>query len=295
MADANPKSGVRFCRPAPAKVNLFLHIKGRRADGYHELESLVVFTDICDRIEVEEIEGLELVISGPFANGLPCDDGNLIVQAARLLAQAAGITPHARIHLWKALPVSAGIGGGSADAAATLLALRDLWQISMDDEVLHELATQLGADVPVCLAQSPKLVGGIGHDLKAVTQLPAFALLLANPRQPLSSAQVFRSFSTPFTIRRQWDRCTAQDFFSRLVECQNDLETPACKLTPVVSEVLAELDDLPGRRLVRMSGAGATCFALFDDLATARSAAQNLLARRQNWWVQASLIREARS
>ena len=102
-------------------------------------------------------------------------------------------------------------------------------------------------------------------------------------------------FSTPFTIRQKWDRCTAQDFFSRLVECQNDLETPACKLTPVVSEVLAELDDLPGRRLVRMSGAGATCFALFDDLATARSAAQILLARQQNWWVRASLIRKARS
>ena len=295
MVDANPKSGVRFCRPAPAKVNLFLHIKGRRADGYHELESLVVFTDICDRIEVEKIESLELVISGPFANGLPRDDGNLIVQAARLLALAVGITPHARIHLWKALPVAAGIGGGSADAAATLLALRDLWQISMDDEVLHELATQLGADVPVCLAQSPKLVGGIGHDLKAVTQLPVFALLLVNPRQTLSSAQVFHSLSTPFTNRRQWDRCITQDFFSQLVECRNDLETPARKLEPVVSEVLAELDGLPGRRLARMSGAGATCFALFDDLATAQSAAQILLARQQNWWIQPSLIRKASS
>ena len=295
MADAKPKSGARFCRPAPAKVNLFLHIKGRRADGYHELESLVVFTDICDQIEVEEIDGLKLVISGPFANGLPREDGNLIVQAARLLALAAGITPHARIHLWKALPVAAGIGGGSADAAATLLALRDLWHISMDDKILHELATQLGADVPVCLAQSPRLVGGIGHDLKAVTQLPAFALLLANPLQPLSSAQVFRCLSAPFPIRRQWDRRTAQDFFSRLLECHNDLEPPACSLTPVVSEILAELDILPGRRLVRMSGAGATCFALFDDLATARSAAQILLARQQNWWVRASLIRKARS
>ena len=290
VAKTKSKPGPRFYRPAHAKVNLFFHIKNRRVDGYHDIESLVVFADVCDHITVENCDNLELVVSGPFANALPHNNENLIIKAARLLALTAKIKPRARIHLEKILPVAAGIGGGSADAAATLLALKDLWQISINSEALYILASKLGADVPVCLTQSPTLVSGIGHDLMKVEKLSVFALLLANPRHPVHTTQVFRRLSPPFPIRQPWDKHIKQMFIPRLGECQNDLEPSACDLAPVISEVLQELQNLSGCQLARMSGSGATCFGLFDDLNTAQSAAQILFKRQKNWWVQASLV-----
>lgn len=264
---------------------------GRRQDGYHNLESLVVFTDVCDQIEVENYDDLELIISGPFAGKLSNNEDNLIIQAARLMAKVAGIRPNARIHLRKALPIAGGIGGGSSDAAATLLALRDLWQISLNSKAIHALASELGADVPVCLTQAPRLVCGIGHDHTKVEKLPNFALVLANPRQPLYTSEVFRRLSPPFPNGQKWDRCSTLNFFSRLIECRNDLEPLACKLAPVVSKVLSELKNLTGCRMARMSGSGTTCYGLFDDIMAAESAAKILNKRQKNWWVKASLIR----
>lgn len=295
IAVANSKSrpfGAHIFRPAPAKINLFLHVKNRRADGYHEIESLVVFTDLCDHIKVEDSDGLELLASGPFASALPSSENNLIFRAARLLARAANIKPRARIFLKKVLPVAAGIGGGSADAAATLLALIDLWKISISAAALHDLASNLGADVPVCLSQSPRFISGVGHDLEKIEKLPPFALLLVNPRYPLNTAQVFRHLSTPFPIHQRWDNGATENFLSKLGECQNDLEPPATSLAPIISEVLEELQDLSGCQLARMSGSGSTCYGLFEDLNKAESAAQLLLKRKKNWWVQSSLVRD---
>ena len=285
------ENSTRFYRPAPAKVNLFLHVRNRRSDGYHNLESLVAFTDVCDDIEVEKNNDLELVISGPFADSLSNNKDNLIIQAARLLAKFAEIKPKARIFLRKALPVAAGIGGGSSDAAATLLALRDLWQISIKSKTLHEQASELGADVPVCLTQGPRLVRGIGHDLTIIKKLPTFALVLANPRYPLYTSEVFRCLTPPFPTGQKWDRRSTLNFYSQLVESRNDLEPVACKLAPVVSRVLAELKNLTNCRLARMSGSGTTCYGLFDDIISAELAAQKLHKRQKNWWVKACAIR----
>jgi 4-diphosphocytidyl-2-C-methyl-D-erythritol kinase len=275
---------------------LYLHVTGRRADGYHGLESLIVFAQLGDTVEVEACDDLILGIDGPFANALPADQENLVWQAALLLAQAAGIRAQARIRLHKLLPVAAGIGGGSADAAAALMALRALWQLPMDDAGLHDLAADLGADVPVCLGARPSIVTGIGHDVLPVPPLPMFALVLVNPLQHLSTTAVFRELQPPFTPSQPWSelpaapQSTVRDLTQALSRRHNDLEVPARRLAPVVGEVLMALAGLPGCGLARMSGSGATCFGLFDDLAEAEAAARALGAARTDWWVQASAI-----
>ena len=176
---------------APAKINLFLHVTGRRPDGYHLLESLVAFAGVHDRIEVRAGEGLTLEIEGPFAAALDAGGENLAVKAARALAAEAGIPPDARIRLHKALPVAAGIGGGSADAAAALRALSKLWRVSVPAERLGALALALGADVPVCLSGRPGIVRGIGERIAPAPVLPEAPMVLVNPAVPLSTADVF--------------------------------------------------------------------------------------------------------
>lgn len=285
-------SGDRRHWLARAKINLYLHVSGKRADGYHCLDSLIVFASLGDTIDVEASDDLALTIEGPFAAGLPVDQNNLILQAAMSLAQAAGIRPRARIKLRKTLPVAAGLGGGSADAAATLLALRALWRLSIDDVVLHRLAAGLGADVPVCLTDRPSLVGGIGHEVRPAPPLPPFALLLVNPGQAVSTAAAFEGLPDTFRSSRPWrehtDRTAA--LAQALAERRNDLEPAARRLAPVIGEVIEAVAALPHCRLARMSGSGATCFGLFDNLAQAQSAAGTLAAARTSWWVQASGI-----
>jgi 4-diphosphocytidyl-2-C-methyl-D-erythritol kinase len=275
---------------AGAKLNLFLHVTARRADGYHCLDSLVVFTELADTIMVEAAEDLSLAITGPFAAGLPTDGRNLVMRAAELLARAAGITARGRIGLHKMLPVAAGIGGGSADAAAALLALRALWQVPIDDAGLDDLAARLGADVPVCLRAGPCMISGIGHDVAGAPALPSFALLLANPNLALATADVFKHLAVPLQPPEPWPQDPVPDLASALGRTRNDLEPAARQLAPVVGEVLAELAALPHCRLARMSGSGATCFGLFDDLSAARTGAGKLAARRKNWWIRASAV-----
>jgi len=285
---------------ARAKINLYLHVTDRRADGYHCLDSLVVFADIGDTVMVEENDALTLDIVGPFANELQADESNLVWQAATALAKTAGRDaqisaprpPWARITLHKSLPIAAGIGGGSADAAATLLALRSLWDISIDDEALAALAAPLGADVPLCLTTAPSMITGIGHDVTKATPLPPFAILLANPMQPLSTAAVFEKLAMPVPNRQSWrdEPMQQDDFFQTLSGFRNDLEAPARALCPVLDDVLAAIGKLPHCRLTRMSGSGATCFGLFDDLGDAEAAAALLLGQRANWWVRACSI-----
>lgn len=277
---------------AHAKINLYLHVTGRREDGYHFLDSLIVFAELADTIEVEAADDLVLKIDGPFAAGLPVDQTNLVLQAATSLARRTGIKAGARITLHKNLPVAAGIGGGSADAAATLLALRNLWQISIDDVALHTLATQLGADVPVCLDTRPSLIAGIGHDISQTPPLPEFALLLVNPGQPISTAEVFGKLHDQNATNPPWRERPSDPaaLAHALAQRRNDLEKPAICLAPIIGEVINSVAALPGCLLARMSGSGATCFGLFEDLAGAETAARKLTATRTDWWVKASGI-----
>ncbi len=278
--------------PARAKINLYLHVNGRRADGYHCLDSLIVFASLADTITVEASDDLTLIIDGPFAAGLPVDQNNLVLQAAESLARAAGIQARARIKLHKILPVAAGLGGGSADAAATLLALRALWQLPIDDATLHTLAARLGADVPVCLTTQPSLIGGIGHAVRPAPLLPCFALLLVNPGQAVSTAAVFKALQNTFTPSRPWQESASQAaaLAQALAQRRNDLEPAARQLAPVIGDVIEAVAALPHCRLARMSGSGATCFGLFDNLTHAEAAAGKLAAARADWWVQACSI-----
>lgn len=277
---------------ARAKINLYLHVTGRRTDGYHCLDSLVVFAKLADIIEVEANSDLALSVDGPFAIGLPTDQNNLVLQAANSLAKAAGVPARARIKLHKKLPVAAGLGGGSADAAATLLALRALWDIPIDDIAMKSLAARLGADVPVCLATRPSMISGIGHDVSPAPPLPTFALLLVNPGQALATATVFEGLQNPFASSRPWLESLEHpaELAQSLTHRRNDLEPVARRLAPVIGEVIDALAALPRCRLARMSGSGTTCFGLFDDLAGAEIAAKILAAARTDWWVRASEI-----
>jgi 4-diphosphocytidyl-2-C-methyl-D-erythritol kinase len=276
-------SAVTLAEPAPAKVNLFLHVTGRRADGYHLLDSLVVFAGAGDQVRLAPAPDLSLALEGPEAGALAAEPDNLVLRAARLLAGEAGIPATGRLRLEKNLPVASGIGGGSADAAAALRLLRRAWGLEIGPARLLALAAQLGADVPVCLDSRAARMRGIGEELSAAPVLPPCGMVLANPRQPLATPAVFRaregSFTPPAALPSGW--ADSGSMARDLSRCGNDLEAPAMALCPAVAEVLARLRALPGCLLARMSGSGATCFALFADPAVAAGAASALPAA---WW-----------
>ncbi len=268
---------------APAKVNLYLHITGRRRDRYHILDSLVVFADVGDSVRVTPSGHLSMTMDGAGAAGLASEPDNLVLRAARALAAAAGIAPRATIHLTKNLPVAAGLGGGSADAAATLRALDRLWGLRFGRERLAGMARGLGADVPVCVGVRPRRMSGVGDVLEFAPNLPSFGLVLANPRMALPTASVFAARRGPFAQRAvlppSWH--DVESMATGLGTLRNSLETVARDLCPAIGEVLAALGDLPGCRLARMSGSGATCFAIMDTAAAAAEAAKHL---PDSWW-----------
>ena len=269
---------------APAKINLALHVTGRRADGYHLLDSLVVFAGAHDRLAVEPATTLSLTLDGPFAEGLTAEADNLVLRAARALAARYGVEPAARLHLQKCLPVASGIGGGSSDAAAALRALSALWGLSPTPVDLRAIAAGLGADVPVCLHPVPQRMAGIGDVLLPAPAMPDCGILLVNPGIALATAAVFEArsgaFSPPLALPPRWrDASSMADDLSRL---RNDLEAPAIALCPVLDEVLAALRQLPACLFARMSGSGATCFALFPTPGQANAAARQLA--RSAWW-----------
>ena len=250
---------------APAKINLALHVTGRRADGYHLLDSLVAFAGAHDVVTAAQADTLCLSVAGPFAPALTADPDNLVLRAARALAEAAGVAPRAALHLEKNLPVASGIGGGSADAAATLRALSRLWSLAPAPADLHAIAARLGADVPVCVGSRPCRMLGIGETLAPVPKLPACGLLLVNPGVALATQAVFRAradaFSAPLALPDAWPDAGA--LAATLALAGNDLQPPAIALCPAIGALLAELAGHPGVLLARMSGSGATCFALF--------------------------------
>ena len=273
---------------APAKINLYLHVLGRRLDGYHLLDSLVAFADMGDELRVEPADDLSLRIEGPFAPELAGHADNLVLKAARLLAGDRG----ARLTLVKNLPVAAGLCGCSADAAAALRALRALWALDLPDGALATLAFRLGADVPVCLAGRVMFVGGAGEDLAPAPRLPAAGMVLVNPGRKLPTAEVFAAREGPFSGAARFDSLPrdAAALAGLLAARRNDLEPAAIRLVPAVTAVLAGLRASPGCRLARMSGSGATCFGLYDDRAVAEQAAAWLAERERAWWIKAALL-----
>ncbi len=290
--------GVRSLkRPAPAKVNLYLRVVGRRADGYHLLDSLVVFVDLADRLTFSLAPVLRCDVSGPFARALAAGE-NLVDRAARLLlaeapaGEASCASRGAIIAIEKEIPVAAGLGGGSADAAAALDGLNELWRLGLDESVLAALAPQLGADVAVCRFGRPALTAGTGEIVKPAPKLPQFALLLANPNRTLATADVFRRLAPPFAAPQSLARspATAGELAEVLRQRGNALTVPATALCPQIEDVLAQLARLDDCLLAQMSGSGATCFGLFADFDKACRAAADLAAVRPHWFVRACRV-----
>jgi 4-diphosphocytidyl-2-C-methyl-D-erythritol kinase len=271
---------------APAKINLFLHVGERRADGYHALQSLVVFADAGDELELQRSERLSLAISGPFADSLVAEADNLVLRAARLLERNADIV------LAKNLPVASGIGGGSADAAAALRGLRQLWNTGDSNERLREIAAAIGSDVPVCVAGEPAWMEGRGEVLAPVSGVPPMPMLLVNPGAAVSTAEVFRTLSirSGTDMERPAGFRDAADLLGFLQSTRNDLEAPARALRPVISDVLGIISAQEGARLARMSGSGATCFGLFGSDGQAQRAANAISLAHPSWWVRATGI-----
>ena len=269
---------------APAKINLFLHVTGRRDDGYHLLDSLVVFAAMADRLTAGAGDDLSLAVTGPFASGLAMESDNLVLRAARALAGAAGLAPKARLVLEKNLPIASGIGGGSADAAAALRLLCRLWQLDAGAISLPSLAAKLGADVPVCLRAIPARMRGVGERLDPTPALPACGLVLVNPGVPLGTRDVFRARTGPFSaaaaLPAAWADASAMA--NDLRALSNDLQPPALLLQPVISSVLARISADSDCLLARMSGSGATCFGLYSDAEAATRAAGQL--SHYGWW-----------
>ncbi len=272
---------------APAKINLALHVTGRRGDGYHLLDSLVVFLDVGDRLHARPENDLRLRVTGPHAGGVPTGGDNLVLRAAGLLAGPAGPkdAAGADLVLDKRLPPASGIGGGSSDAAAALRALSALWGRPLP---APEAALALGSDVPACLMARPLRLRGIGERLEPLANLPAFAMVLANPRIETPTPAVFSALARrenpplPANLPPLPDAAALAAF---LAAQRNDLEPAATALCPPVAAGLAALAALPGCLLARMSGSGATCFGLFADRAAAQAAAQRLAHTLPGWWI----------
>jgi 4-diphosphocytidyl-2-C-methyl-D-erythritol kinase len=278
---------------APAKLNLYLHVVGKRADGYHLLDSLVAFADIGDRLAVAAAPRLSLSVCGPFAGALAGHDAdNLVWRAAELLARRIGAAPGAAFVLEKNLPVASGIGGGSSDAAAALKALAALWRAPLNEADLAAIAVQLGADVPVCLAARASWIGGIGERVEPAPSLPQAALVLVNPGIALPTATVFKTRRGPFSAPARFSGAPgdAKALAALLAERKNDLTEAAIAAVPAIATVLERLADADGALLARMSGSGATCFGLFESDAKAAAAAAALRAREKRWWVAAGRL-----
>ena len=291
---------------APAKINLTLRVLGRRADGYHELESLVAFAGVGDALTFAPGGALTLAVSGPTAQAAGDNADNLVLKAARALAgRIAGLTLGG-FALSKRLPVAAGLGGGSADAAAALRLLARANGVALDDPRLMQAAQATGADVPVCLDPKPRLMRGIGDVLSAPLDLPRLFAVLVNPGVAVSTRDVFAALNlasgrasggasspTPLVSEGWGGEPTA--FVAALAKERNDLEAPAIELEPAIANVLAVLQALPDCRLARMSGSGATCFGLFPTNAAAAAAARTLRVGYPQWWVRATVLGSGQS
>jgi len=274
---------------APAKVNLTLRVLGRRADGYHDIESLVAFAGVGDALSFTPGSALTLAVRGPTAPAAGDVADNLVLKAARTLAGEVEGLALGHFDLSKRLPVAAGLGGGSADAAAALRLLARANGIAADDPRLLQAARATGADVPVCLDPRPRLMRGIGDVLSAPLDLPRLFAVLVNPGVAVSTREVFAGLRLPPTAPPGTPLDSAA-LMAEITSGRNDLEGPAIEREPAIAEVLAVLGKLPGCRLARMSGSGATCFGLFGSTAAASAAARSLRVGYPAWWVRATVL-----
>jgi 4-diphosphocytidyl-2-C-methyl-D-erythritol kinase len=284
-----------------AKVNLTLRVIGRRTDGFHDLESVVAFADCADRLTLTPDSELTLQMSGPLAQACGETSDNLVLKATRLLAERVPGLKSGSFTLDKVLPVAAGIGGGSADAAAALRLLAKLNELSLDDERLLEVALATGADVPVCLASRACDMTGIGDTLTPLS-LPIMPCVMINPRVPVPTKDVFTALglrngellvgATDVFRGTDWPEAGAsvEDWVEVLAASANDLEAPATRIQPVIGEVIAALNATNGAWLARMSGSGATCFAIYENTADAGRAAEKIRRDHPGWWVHAGTL-----
>lgn len=268
---------------APAKVNLSLRVGALRKDGYHPVDSVVVFADWGDSLTVTPSDQLTLEVSGPMAEDIPAGEDNLVLKAVRLLAKASGQLPAGKISLTKNVPAGAGLGGGSADAAATLRAFNRLWELDWPLDMLAGLGAEVGSDVAACIWSQPLRMTGRGERIRLIGDWPELPAVLVNPGVAVATGPVFTKFDeAPHTgpaFRPQGD------WLEALRAASNDLTEPACRIEPVITEVLAALNASDGHQLVRMSGSGATCFALYDGKRARDAAAHALKASQPGWHV----------
>ncbi len=281
---------------ARAKVNLTLHIEGKRPDGYHELESLVVFADVCDELAFTPASADSLELEGPFA-GL-VDGENLVLKAKRAVASWLGVEISGAFRLHKHIPVAAGLGGGSSDAAAAIRALLRAHGGAADASAFVGRSASIGADVPVCLHNGAAWMCGLGERVTPIAGMPPLPAILVNPRIKLSTADVFRTLKAPPLPARASEAppalpalANAKDAAAYASQGRNDLEAPAIALEPAVDAVLATIRRLDGCLLARLSGSGPTCFGLFPSQEAAARAAHEVAAADPQWWVQATTLR----
>ncbi|TDK37486.1 4-(cytidine 5'-diphospho)-2-C-methyl-D-erythritol kinase [Rhizobium deserti] len=290
FAHERPASSAGLFELAPAKINLALHVVGQRADGYHLLESLVTFADMGDELSFCLADEDSLMVSGPFAPALSVgvEVDNLVLRARDLLRdcllKSSQPAPPVAIHLEKNLPVAAGIGGGSADAAATLRGLLRLWQAEIAEAELLALALKLGADVPMCLKGEALMATGIGEDITPLPELPSLALVLGNPLVGVATPDIFRRLATKDNA--PIGQIAAKDWMPLLKTLRNDLEPPARSLVREIDQI-SNMIGGEGALLTRMSGSGATCFGIFPSADMAQTAAANLCGQKPDWYFQA--------
>jgi 4-diphosphocytidyl-2-C-methyl-D-erythritol kinase len=291
--DRAATAGLRLS--APAKINLYLRIVGRRDDEYHLIDSLIAFADVGDVVAATVSDSIDLAVDGPFAPSLGGGPDNLVLRAAHALSEEAPGHPGAALRLTKTLPVASGIGGGSADAAATLRLLVRLWRLDIAPGRLAAIALSLGADVPACLDGRTLRAGGIGDVIEPALPPPPMGLVLVNPGKAVETAAVFAARTGPFSppappAGRMDDVASLARWCGTL---GNDLHEAAARIEPSISDVLEALDADSGCRLARLSGSGATCFGLFDTPARANDAARRLSEAHPGWWVRSGRFLDA--
>jgi 4-diphosphocytidyl-2-C-methyl-D-erythritol kinase len=297
MAAEDAAGARRLVTRAHAKINLTLHIEGRRADGWHELASLVAFAGVSDTLALTPGPTLSLAVAGPRATGAGPDADNLILKAARALAERHEGLALGEFALVKRLPAAAGIGGGSADAAAALRLLAQANSLTLDDVALQEAARVTGADVPVCLESRARMMRGVGDKLGPEVSLPPLFAVLVNPGVAIETASVFRAMGLKSGEPSGYgghpeigSNMSAGDVLALLRRGRNDMEAAACTLASVIGDVLAVLGAARGCRLARMSGSGATCFGLFETCRAAARAGKAIAAQHPGWWVKATAL-----
>ena len=284
---------TKIILPAPAKINLYLHITGMRDDGFHLLDSLIAFTKFGDEITLEPSNDLTITSHGPYATGMPIGEENLMIRIARKLQKTTSIDKGAAIHVEKNIPVSAGIGGGSADAIAVMRGLIKLWDLKINDEQIYKLALELGTDLPVCYFGKSAFVDGIGENIHPASQLPDCGILLINPNVTLSTPIVFENRKGGYSpednfINKNFN--SPQKLAKLLDERCNDLTPAARQLVPIIGEILSALKRTPECLAYKMSGSGATCWGLFETFADAERAALALNQQRPDWWIMPTTL-----